>query len=247
MKVDVEDLGMAAHLTKNVLVLGTAGAGKSTLVNHILGTKGNEPGSDSWISKDTRIVYRGGQVNGVNCNFISVDTAGPQQRHRSYDLYTYVINSLSTYAKEGLSLIILLVRQGCCTPPDLEKLTKIIEQFFTDNCKPITVLIHSGCDGFDEEAQKDYIQTFATGSEITRKLNEYPVSKKVLCIGFPNIEQNINPILIECYKKSIQESEENLRKLILESQNPIPTEILFKRAREDQSFFQRIESFCVLL
>lgn len=229
MDVDVEDLGMAVHLTKNILVLGTAGAGKSTLVNHILGVKVNEPGSDSWISKDTRISHRSGQVNGVNCNFISVDTAGPQQRHRSYELYASVINRLSTYAKEGISLIILLVRQGCCTPPDLEKLVKIIEQFLTDDCKPLTVLIHSGCDGFNEEAQKDYIQKFATGSEITRKLAEYPVSNKVLCIGFPNIEQNINPILIGCYKKSIQESEENLRKLILECQNPIPSEFLFKK------------------
>ena len=237
---------MAAYLTKNILVLGTAGAGKSTLIHHILGTKDNQPSSNSWISKDTRMVHHNGLMNGVNCNFISVDTAGPQQHHRSHDLYIAVMDYLRNHAKEGLSLIILLVRQGCCTPPDLEKLAKVTEQFFTDHCKPITVLIHSGCDGFNEEAQKEYIQTFAAGSEITRKLAEYPVSKKALCIGFPNIEQNINPILIECYRTSIQESEENLQKLVLESQNPIPTEILFKKLREDQtrSFFQH---YCVLL
>lgn len=149
---------------KNVLILGTAGSGKLTIAENILENIEQEQhieGCDNhtWVRKDARITSRSGTLKGEACNFFLVDTAGPEHHLNHQTIYTSTLDYLNKHAQGGLSLIILLVRQGCCTPPDLTKLAKIVEKFFTEKSKSITVLIHSGCDGFNEEAKKTILKS----------------------------------------------------------------------------------------
>ena len=236
---------------RNILILGTAAAGKYTLVKHVLDEdqlqEKIEQGSDqqSWIRRQAEIKIHCGKVKDVPCSFILVDTASPESHDTPQVIHANLMSKMKTMTPlEDLNLIILLIRQGCCTPSDLGKLLTIVEDFFSTECKPITVLIHSGCDGFNEEAKRNYIETFAkSGSEITRKLAEYPTTKSALCIGFPNINDNSNPVLVKCYKASIKQSEEELRKLIIDSHDPIPTKTLFANPSSDGNW----RYYCVCL
>ena len=219
---------------RNILILGTAAAGKSTLVKHVVDEgklqEEKEEDSDqrSWVRRHATIKTHSGTVKDVPCTFVLVDTASPERRDTPQAIYTNLMRKMDTVKPlENVSLMILLIRQGCCTPSDLTNLLTIVEDFLSEQCKEITVLIHSGCDGFNEEAKMNYIETFAkSGSEITRRLAEYPKYKSPLCIGFPEINDNSNSLLVKCYEASIAESEDDLRKLILESHDQIPTKDL---------------------
>ena len=238
---------------KNILILGTVGAGKFTLVKNILDhmymeqEQRTEGENHTWVRKDARITQCSGTLEDTNCTFFLVDTADPGHRQNYQAIYTRALEYLHKFAQDGLSMIILLVRQGCCTPPDLEKLDKIVENFFTEKSKSITTLIHSGCDGFSEEAKEKYIESFEkSGGEVTRKLAEYSCNK-ALCISFPNIGDGIDPFLVECYKASIKESKETLTNLILGSSEPIAIENLLKVKSEGESFFKLFKQFCICL
>lgn len=69
------------------------------------------------------------------------------------------------------------------------------------------------------------------------------MSNKALCVGFPNIGNDMDPFLVECYKESIKESKETLTNLVLESQKSIPIEDLLMEKSE--LFWRNYRCICL--
>ena len=198
------------NLQRNVLLLGTAGSGKYTIAKNIA--------TDHTDDFPPKYAYKGvGFVHEITFNqykFAFIDTAGiqlddhPQQIHK---LNTDTMRKEIAAILPGIHLILLVVRNGCCVPDELDALAIIVGTLFTKETRKYIALIHSACENLHETAKINYIENFAAREGPSHRLHSM-CGNVILAVGFPNLVE-ASEAYIHLYKKTIDQSVKSLRDL----------------------------------
>ena len=211
---------------QNILILGTARAGKYTIAKHIATDLDSQdfPTQDS--EKGIGVVHR---YNYNEYNFVIIDTGGahtisdPYVKH-SIDCTT-IKKDIEKYLADGINLILIVVRKDCCATEELADLNKIIENLFTKSSREYIALVHSGCENFEDDECKKYIETFRRDVGPAGKLSSY-CRKGVCAVGFPDLKE-IRKNYLQLYQESISISKIKIRRLVNDSKTIQPHVQLF--------------------
>ena len=206
---------------RNILILGTARAGKYTIAKHIATDRQNFPQQKPQKGK--------GVVNPYeyeNFKFVTVDTAGACTSRQDDQNVVSISSNIKNHLQDGIHLILIAVRMECCPPEDLESLVTIIEDLFTPMAKNYIALVHTGCENLEDSERKMYIDKFASNLGPAGKLSSL-CQKGLFSIGFPDLEQ-INKKYFQVYNESITKGKQELRRLVKDSTFIQPYTVLLR-------------------
>ena len=209
-----ENKGNLKVQMKNVLLLGTARAGKYTVAKHMAGDKEDFPKKYQYNGVGTVHNIRFGEYN-----FILIDTNGIQSDDQKVMGIDTMCKQIMNIFKSGMPLILLVVRKDCSPPEELESLASIVETMFTVKTRKYTVLIHSGCENLKVESRVRYITEFAIDSGHAGRLHSL-CGQIVLTVGLPNLAES-SETYIDIHRESIRVSAEYLRGLSMPKQQSI--------------------------
>ena len=175
--------------TRNVIVLGKTGCGKSTLANKIICKDGSfKIGSElQCVTAEVEMVTETVNIDGKDYKINMIDTVGFQDptRHDS-DIMKDIKKELRLRCPEGLNLIIFVYKNGRFTK-DEQKIFTRISNNFSDIIKDFSLLVITNCDGKKPEIRKKIVQDF-TEAEVTKKFGAM-MQKGIYCVGLPDIKE----------------------------------------------------------
>lgn len=220
--------------TRNILILGTIGAGKATLANNIADEVVFSSETD--IRSSTREPdIRGGvsQYTDENLNygFVLVDIFGPFNPDTHDTSGERLKQYFNEYIPEGVSLIILVIRKGASSPEEIENLKFIVSKRFHKNAKNHTALVFTACEGLGESKTKDFLQKFGDDNSSAKDLIDYVSveggGKGVYFVSFPP-SHDVDESYSEAYKQKSDKSKAIMKNLVLECRQHIHFNEVFK-------------------
>lgn len=227
-----------SHTDINILLLGTAKAGKYTIAKHIAMT-GDGKFKRKYEYKGVGAVH---QIKFNKYNFVFIDTAGVEldQLHYEKPNANKIRKEIETFFPKGVHLILLVVRKDCWTPEELESLAYIVETLFTEKSRKNIALIHSACENLERDRKDKYIKRFRENDGPAGKLSSLCLSEKTLAVGFPNVEE-ASVEYRGLHERSIQESTKEIRHLSesVALENPLQISDLFRQKR----FSEKLQMF----
>ena len=172
---------------RNVVVLGKAGCGKSTLASKIIHQDGafkvassfKVEGRNSNVKQDVEIH---GQLYKINM----IDTIGlkASRNENTKIVMREIKTQVKCMAPEGLNLMIFVLRNGRFTHEERIVFRKITDSY-NDTINDISLLVITGCDGKSKRECDDIVENFRV-NPLTK--NVAAVMKKgIYCVGLPDI------------------------------------------------------------
>lgn len=216
---------------RNILLLGTVGAGKATIVNKISGKvifpnksgfKSSERGPDvrCYTEENDKFTF----------NFVLIDTSSAWSKSSSL-LNASLRNPERIAVNAGIvkhfNIILIVLRKGCCVPEELESLVKDIRNYLTKSSHDMIVVVHTGCENLKADKEKDYIHDFQSGNENAEYLHKV-ARKRWFFVGFPDIEQAEDE-LISKYRERMEKDRAALIEEIEKSDQELSIEHMFNR------------------
>ena len=198
----------------NVLIVGKAGSGKSSVANHILGETHFAVSSGVYRQeqmnnhKEQQIPLK----NNTMLNLTVVDTngfyAGREFSNKAAvkEMKWYI----NKYISEGISLVLFVCKKGRCTAEDRATFNFIISRF-DKYIKDISALVITHCEDETAEERERIIDDFRTNPQ-TRPIAEF-MGKGIITVGFPNMDKN--PAYLQMFKASIEKDEKALLDIII--------------------------------
>lgn len=217
---------------RNILILGTARAGKYTIAKHIATDGQDFPPQDS-----VRGITEVHSYSYQSFNFITIDTAGAHSESASkkHSVSSAAIKAkLKTHLEHGINLILLVVRKDCCTPEELTSLADIVEALFNAAATEYIALVHTGCENFEDDERSKYIDSFRRTKGPAGRLSSL-CQKGIYAVGFPDLEQ-VSKNYFHLYQESINNSKQALRRLAENSKIIQPYIELFKTGFYTKTF-----------
>jgi len=221
---------------KNILILGTAGAGKHTIAKNL------STCDEGYSYTNNRDKSRGiGQVQCLEIwpnRFVLIDTAGPQFDQKAIPNANLTKQHIESYLKEGISLIIVVVRKDCGLPEEFSGLALIIESLFSVEARSYIALVHTGCELLEKDQRNQYIKDFETASGPANRLSSL-CKCGTIAVGFPDI-YNCTPNYLELFHNSISDSRKALKMLVKKKAKYIQchSDIFKKKLSERMQLFQ---------
>ena len=199
------------NLQRNILLLGTAGSGKYTIAKNIA-TEDTDDFPPKYTYKGVGSVY---EIPFNQYKFVFIDTAGIQIDDDSQQIHKLNADTMrkeiAAMLPTGIHLILLVVRNGCCVPDELDALAEIVDTLFTGKTRKYIALIHSACENLNEAAKISHMKDFAASSGPSGRLSSM-CGNTTLAVGFPNLVE-ASEAYTHLYKKTIHQSIEDLRNL----------------------------------
>ena len=207
-------------MKRTIVVLGTTGAGKSSVANHIMTDAGQRPVFE--VSSKLGIVRKQAEMaemeitaRRIRYHIKTVDTHGfldtGGKSTNSQDLAT-IKEFLKDKVPEGVSLVIFVFKKGPYT--NQEKTTL---QFFIDNFRKevsdISALVVTCCEDLDEHGRRSFINDIKTNAE-TKSMIEF-MGKGIFPVGFPPMKY-LNPKLCPLYEEDVAADRKKLRELVFD-------------------------------
>ena len=200
-------------LKRNVVVLGKAGAGKSTVANKILGQStfkvSSSLGSETKSVKhsEVRVICSGN----VEYTFKVIDTVGIfDTKRRNDDVMKEIKDFFMSKVPEGVNLVMFLFKRGRFTTEEKETFYYIIENFKKE-IKDISALVMTGFESLDDDGRKREIEEFKR-NHLTKDVAAF-MGKGIYAIGFPNT-QGMKPKVRIAVEEDMEEDVEILRKVV---------------------------------
>ena len=225
---------------RNILILGTARAGKYTIAKNIATDGKDFPLQD--VEKGTGEVH---YYSYQDYKFVIIDTAGARSKSGQVSeksLMRNIKENIERYLKPGINLIILVVRKDCCTPEEINDLANIAESIFTAEARNYIALVHTGCEVFEVDERRKYIELFKSNEGPAKRLSLLCL-KGTYVVGFPDLEQ-VTRNCFDLYKESIVTSKQTLRDLVKDSKCIHPYIELFSTSKWDSTCGDGV---CVLI
>ena len=216
-------MAVASHpiAKRNVVVVGKAGAGKSTVCNSILGYKkfAVSSGLDG-VTKEVTHEEMEFSDSGVRYIFKVVDTIGlfdPTHAGRWKAANKDVLKSIKTYAREiipeGVSIILFVFKEGRYTKEEKETFSTFFKKFGND-VSAISALVMTGCEQHDEDTRSKLKDAFRR-NELTAEVAKF-MYKGIHPVGFPDTSK-MKEELEAFYKVGMETDSKSLRHLIMDS------------------------------
>lgn len=176
---------------RNVIVLGKAGCGKSTLANKIIHQDDVFTVVDAYrVDTEDKAKFGhvkenvsiDGQVYAINV----IDTIGFQDRDGKSDseIIKELKRQMKIRAPGGVSLIIFVLRNGRFKSEE-SAVFKTITDNFSEVINKISLLVITGCDGKSDEERRNIVEDFKVNS-YTKDAADI-MEKGIYCVGLPNI------------------------------------------------------------
>ena len=210
----------------NILIVGKAGSGKSSVANHILGDTHFAVSSDVCSQEQMNHKQQYTQVTkNTLLQLTVVDTKGlyagrefPNKAAvKEMKLY------INKHITEGISLVLFVCKKGRFTAEDRATFNFIISRF-DKYIKDISALVITHCEDETAEDRERIIDNFRTNPQ-TRPIAEF-MGKGIITVGFPNMDKT--PVYLQMFKASIEEDERALRDIISRSDRLHLANDLFK-------------------
>ena len=193
---------------RNILILGKAGVGKSTIANQIIGSqifKISTPVGSVTRQIGSNIVTGQAGTNGTMYNIKLIDTAG-QSNHFSIEH----IDDMKLFLEAGIHLVIFVSKNARFTNEDSEAFKYILEMF-GESIANNSALVVTCCEGLHEIAREALVKELYE-NENTKDIT-CAMKKGVLTVGFPIIDA-VKPQLQPIYQESAKKDEQKLRLLV---------------------------------
>jgi GTPase Era involved in 16S rRNA processing len=211
--------------TRNILIVGKTGAGKSTVANAILlGVGEYFPVSD--MPSTPRDGKEFGQCEfddgNVRYCFTVIDTVGPfDTGHISNKKKIENTNGKIKGYVDGLHLIIFVMKNGRLTKEESGESFQLFHKNFAKDIDPISALVITGCEGQDKD---EIIQQFKHDPMMGEIADH--MKKGIYPVGLPNLDGYSGRIK-EIFEVESREDEKTLRKLICTCETMYLNEELF--------------------
>ncbi len=186
---------------RGVMVLGKTGAGKSTVVNAIVGNEDQFPVTASPSSSAGSCNHCDFEITeGDKIYRIKVmDTVGLLDTGSATDVQT--ISVLKSYAqnhfRDGINLIIFVLREGRFTPEE-KNVFDFLRNNFGEDIATMSALIITNCDNKDKKARAETIQEFKR-NPLTKQTADF-MKAGIYAVGFPPKTDYINlPSAVKAY------------------------------------------------
>ena len=223
-KVHAENVGSQ----RNILILGTARAGKYTVAKHIATDSKEFPAQDSVIGMGEIHSYEYGKFK-----FVTVDTAGAHNRDNEHLSLNSIRTKIESYLQHGVNLILIVVRMDCSSSEELASLANIVENLFCPVARQHIALVHTGCENLEHNDRQAYIDEFKRSYGAANKLSSL-CNKGLYAVGFPELDKTDERYL-KLYKDSVINGERELRELTEGSKTIKPYVTLLKTGKFHES------------
>lgn len=219
------------------ILMGRAGAGKSTVANHLIGydsQSSDEPPfkiSDGVLASLTRDVkYRLVEVvrEGVVYRVTVIDTDG------EFDslMFDEIGKRLKVKIEDritGVNVMLFVLKKG---PISAEELTTYAKLRNTFDISSICALVITGCENDSSQGRAELVKKFMS-HPITQQVADQ-MKMGIYTVGFPPVQSMI-PALQEVYKQGMLQDRETLLNLIFQADKVYLTKNLFIEKKKQSS------------
>lgn len=225
-------------IKRNVVVLGPAGVGKSSIANIIIDRKDEFNVHDfhtERVTRDvematcTRVVHD--PTLGVECEFEIkvIDTVGLfDDKLSNKDVMEDIKRFIKIQMPEGVHLILFVFRHRRFTLEVRDTFKRITDKLKGRNISDVSALVFTGCEQLSDEGREEFVSDF-TKHKHTRDVANF-MKKGVFCVGFPKLDNELQ----ELYRPGVQKDSERLRQLVSESKD-----IRLEEPFQDDAFWKR--------
>ena len=221
-------------MTRNIVVLGKTGAGKSSVANNIMTDRGQPPAFkvSSGLASETKkadmtqmeIVH-----NKTRYNIKMVDTVGffdTGGKITNKDILDSIKSFFKSKVPEGVSLVIFVFKRGRYTNEEREAFRFIIDNFRKE-ISAISALVVTCCEELDARGRRGTINDLRTNPE-TKSMIEF-MGKGVFPVGFPPMD-DIKPGLRAVYEEDAAADKKQLRELVYNCHEMYLTQEIWQEA-----------------
>ena len=215
-------------LNKNILILGTIGAGKSTIANNISDYIVFPSQTCSMMSNSRAPSIRGDKYISYKLNieygFLLIDTFGAFNPREFDTSQQKLQENFSKYLPGGPHLVIMVIRRGSSSPDELKVLNYIIQKRFTQAVNKSFTLIITAYEGVGKSKVAEKLKTFQETNESTTSLCQYALQGQGFHpVSFPDLDDIDDHHQKKTYKSKIAASKQLLIELVERSK----TQLLF--------------------
>lgn len=198
--------------TRTVILLGSFGTGKRTLVNHIADQEVFKTGK---VFTTTREIEHYGRFvrEGILYRILTIDTD---------TLFTDYNNPLPRIQQkfQSVNLIIFVIANGRYTDESHGALMNVVKNL-SSRAAPLCALVITYCEGIEASSRQDIVANIK-GDHRFERIAAF-MGKEMYTVGFPNLSST--PLFgkaKETLEKGIAEDEERLRELVEKSKEFLP-------------------------
>ncbi len=204
-----QSMEMEPSKTRNILIFGKIGTGKSTVANAILGCHVFPVGTsiDSTTRQAREVSQSGISFNGLTYSVTLVDTVDATDSHPSKSLQKRVENSIKKF--ESFNLILFVFKLERYTTQESESFQMVMKLLGSNqNASAVTALVVTCCEQKSEQAREKIKHQLRTSTNVA------PFARKgIFLVGLPNLDE-ASPPLKQHYEGKKEEDEVNLQSLI---------------------------------
>ena len=203
-----------ADAQRNILIIGTTGAGKASIANAILGTNLFPVGSAiQSTTRKSNIAFKNYQAeDDYDYNIATVDTVDVADNPKGRNIKKKIQRALNNFT--SLNLIILVFKNERFTPQEQGSFTEAITTLseLVPNASTITVLVVTYCEQKDDQARDEIKKELGKQGAPTASIEDFAQIGTYL-VGLPKLS-DVAPPLKKFIEQRLYSDEQTLQELV---------------------------------